>query len=208
MPDRSEAVNSPTSSIGINGRAIGTSSDGWETDCRFGVVLEHKANAERGRDYDAFCNAWNCRSCRPFIVNRYVRHLLDLFSGLDIYLAENEDHRWDTTRKQIQRVSGEYARIPAPNESSLVLSTALGELVTDHSSILQYALDNKPNDSRRVTTSRRWQGGWKPESYWNRLGISNLSQYKRISIYEEENCSPIHVDSEQTDLTLPPQRQL
>lgn len=203
-PDRSRAGLQPHQYKDIYGGAVGTSTDSWQTDCRYGLLLRHKGLTERGRDYQKYCDSWTCRSCRPFIEKRYLTHLSECFQGRDIYLLEEPDDGWQSLKKQINRAQGEFVKIPAAHKSSALFSTVLGELVSNHQQALEVALQAKPNDKRRVTASRAWQGGWKEEHYWSREGISNLSQYKRLAIYEEEDCKPVIVDSDTTDLTLPP----
>jgi len=90
-------------------------SDPWELGHEKQVYTvadcgKKRAIMRKGREYmtvSFFCGKWSCHRCGPYFKKRWIKHMVKVTEGKELYVTEIQVEDWGKVRKQIQRLKAD-----------------------------------------------------------------------------------------------------
>jgi hypothetical protein len=126
--------------------------------CGYQMARRNRRNPALRQLWRKPCRIWSCPDCGPWFRREKVRRYLEKLDGFPLWLAVIARDRWPTLARRLKRHGAEHLRIPAPGDMVVVIATTdIGEPVTDLAAALAEAINAKPADGSRITSSDAWK---------------------------------------------------
>jgi hypothetical protein len=126
--------------------------------CGFQMARRNRRNPTLHQLWRKPCRVWSCPDCGPWMRAEKVRRYLEKLDGLPLHIVTITRDRWATLARRLKRHSADHLRIPASDDQVVIITTmVVGEPVDDLAATLAAAIDAKPADGSRITSSDAWK---------------------------------------------------
>jgi len=169
--------------------------------CRMTILSKSIVNEGEFAMVGVDCGRWNCKKCGPRLKEKWLRHLsAKLNESLEIYVSQIVRAQWETLRKRIVRMGGNYAHIRLVSGVWVVFADVPeGTLVADDVLIiLQTAMDSVAYDRKPIASSRGWRlpkNNMVPDKKkWERVSkiLAPVEEVKKAAVSAGVIVSPMY----------------
>jgi hypothetical protein len=131
----------------------------------------HKRSVVRkGNQYlsvSFFCGRWSCGRCGPRFKQRWVKHIMEVTEGDNLYKMRIELYDWSRVRRALNRAGSNYMKVSSSEGCVLLINRPMPDAGPVSRNDLESLLDRWIPDmapSCPVSTSRAWSHSKTPKT--------------------------------------------